>query len=85
MKKRHELLKKEFEAFMHIDNESLGELAIRFEDALPTKWSGLLEILKHNEDLDRSSIYEFIQNLENKDAGEIIKAKRISIPHNPEM
>ncbi|KAJ0567847.1 hypothetical protein HanIR_Chr06g0289501 [Helianthus annuus] len=107
-KTRHDLLKKEFDAFLFIEIEALNEMATRyyhlisemfsyevtatpqemvakFADALPPKWSPIIELLKHTGSLDTITIYDFIQKLENKNEEEIRKAKRISIPQNPEM
>ncbi|MFS7997401.1 hypothetical protein Hanom_Chr12g01141361 [Helianthus anomalus] len=61
------------------------EMVARFANAMPAKWSGYLEILKENRELDILGFYEFIQKLENKDAEEIRKAKRITNPQNLDM
>ncbi|MFS7996160.1 hypothetical protein Hanom_Chr12g01126681 [Helianthus anomalus] len=39
------------------------EITVKFVDALPLMWSGFLEILKFNDVLDNTNIYEFIQML----------------------
>ncbi|XP_022004587.1 uncharacterized protein LOC110902177 [Helianthus annuus] len=105
---RHDLLKKEFEGFLFMENETLNdmatrfyhllsemhsfrvnasqqEIAMRFADALPPKWSQFIELLKHASVLDGLSIYEFVQKLENKYEEKIRKEKRILVPQNPEM
>ncbi|KAL9999122.1 putative transcription factor interactor and regulator CCHC(Zn) family [Helianthus debilis subsp. tardiflorus] len=61
------------------------EMVQKFADSLPAKWSGYLEILKENGVLDTISIYELIQKLENKAVEERLKAKRTTVPQNPEV
>ncbi|MFS7909788.1 hypothetical protein Hanom_Chr02g00098611 [Helianthus anomalus] len=60
-------------------NTSQQEMVMLFAEALPPKWNQSIELLKHTGVLNESSIYEFIQKLENKDKEEIRKAKRIPV------
>ncbi|KAJ0836938.1 hypothetical protein HanRHA438_Chr16g0772581 [Helianthus annuus] len=61
------------------------EVVTKFADALPAQWNGFLEILKYNGTLAITNIHDFIPLLENKNQEEIRKAKRVSVPQNPEM
>ncbi|KAJ0510744.1 hypothetical protein HanIR_Chr11g0544191 [Helianthus annuus] len=60
-------------------NASEQEMVMRFAEALPPKWNQFIELLKQTGVLNESSIYEFVQKIENKDKEEIRKAKRIPV------
>ncbi|KAF5786654.1 hypothetical protein HanXRQr2_Chr10g0443561 [Helianthus annuus] len=62
-----------------------AEVVTKFADALPPQWNSFLEILKYNGVLATTNINDFIQLLENKDQEEILKAKRVPVPQNPDM
>ncbi|KAD5318304.1 hypothetical protein E3N88_18250 [Mikania micrantha] len=81
-------LRKEFNSFMYVGNESLDELIARFYhllNALPPKWESFLMVLKQNEMMAHMDINDFILKLKEQEIENKWKAKRVAQVEDPSL
>ncbi|MFS7986205.1 hypothetical protein Hanom_Chr11g01007621 [Helianthus anomalus] len=83
-KTRHDLLKKEFEAFQFMENETLNDMTTRFFHLISEVYSYIV-LATQQEMVARLADVLPPKKLENKDEEEIRKGKCISVPQNTEM